>query len=159
MEDNKNHNYDQEDRDYKDAPATTDFEKSKLNNDPNQVYQKNLEQYDGDHPNRYTNSGTNTNSGNLEEKKWEEDANLDSNVDDSSNSPHPIYNSDDDFESDESENNGDLESDLDDKNDFGDEDDESDFNESDIDDDDEDYDNEINNENSDLDDDWANRKN
>ena len=31
MEDNKNRNYDQEDRDYKDAPATTDFEKLSLN--------------------------------------------------------------------------------------------------------------------------------
>ena len=153
MEDNKNRNYDQENRDYNDAPATTDFEKSKLNNDPNQAYQKNPEQFEefsDDYPNRNINNNTNTNSGSIDEDKWKEN-DLNRNIDDRSN----ISNPDDDFEGESLVDDRDLDSDLDE------EDEEDDFDESDIDDEDDekDYDDEINNENSDLDDDWGNRKN
>ena len=167
MEDNKNLNYDQEDRNYTDAPATTDFEKSKLNNDPNQGYQNNPEQFEefsGDHPNRYTDNDTNADSGNIEKQNWEEN-DFDSSIDNSSDIEHPIYNPDDDFEDDKkNEDDEDQDSDFEDESDIEDEDlnDESDFNESDIDDEDDEEDDdedEINNENSDLDDDWLNRKN
>lgn len=134
MEDNKNRNHDQEDRDYKDAPTTTDFEKSRLNNDPN--------------------------SGNTEEEKWEED-DLNRSIDDSLNISNPIDNPDDDFEGNSIIDDIDYKPDLEEESDIDDEDlnDESDFNEPDIEDEEEDEDDEINNENSDLDDDFTNRKN
>lgn len=40
MENNKNRNYAQDDHNYTDAPSTTDFEKSTLNNDTNQNFFK-----------------------------------------------------------------------------------------------------------------------
>jgi hypothetical protein len=138
MEDNKNRNHDQEDRDYKDAPTTTDFEKSRLNNDPN--------------------------LGNTEEEKWEED-DLNRSIDDSLNISNPIDNPDDDFEGnsiiDDIDYNPDLEEESDIDIDDEDLNDESDFNEPDIEDEDEEdeEEDEINNENSDLDDDFTNRKN
>lgn len=160
MEDNKNRNYDQEDRDYKDAPATTDFEKSKLNDDPNQTYQKNPEQFeefDGDQPNHDTNNGIIKNSGNTENQNWKNE-DIDRNINGNSNSPHPISDPDDDFEDDIIQDDGNEESDLDYESDVDDEDlnDENDFDESDA---DNDGDDEINNENSDFGDEWANRKN
>ena len=61
MKNNKNRNYDQDDRDYKDAPLTADFEKSKLNNDLNHTYQENAEQFEefnNNQSNGDTNNGT-----------------------------------------------------------------------------------------------------
>ena len=138
MEDNKNRNYDQEDRDYKDAPATTDFEKSILNDDPN--------------------------SGIIEKENWKED-DLNPSIDDSSTISNPIDNPDDDFEGDSIIYDTERKPSLEDESDIDDEDlnYESDFNEPDIDidedEEDEEDNDEINNENSDLDDDWARRTN
>ena len=132
MEDNKNPNYDQEDRDYKDAPMTTDFEKSKLNNDPNQAYQKNAEQFEefsNDQPNRPANNGTVENSGNIQDDTWNNEGNSDRNIGENSNDPYPISEA-------KYDNNGNRQSEKDRESDIKDEDlnQESDFDESDIDD-------------------------
>jgi hypothetical protein len=147
MEDNKNPSYDQEDRDYKDAPMTTDFEKSQLNNDPNHAYQENAEQFEEfskDQPNGgSTNNGTISNSGNIEKEKWKNEGNLDSNMDGNSDTPYPISDPDDDFKEENIGYDGNSKSETDVESDIDDEDlnEESDFDESDFDDaDDEDLD-------------------
>jgi hypothetical protein len=133
MEDNKNRSDNQQDREYKDAPMTTDFEKSKLNNDPNQAYQENAEQFEEfskDQPNGgSTNNGTISNSGNIEKEKWKNEGNLDSNMDGNSDTPYPISDPDDDFKEENIgyDRNSKMESDV-----------ESDFDESDFDDADDD---------------------
>jgi hypothetical protein len=144
MEDNKNRNYDQEDRDYKDAPMTTDFEKSKLNNDPNQAHQENPEQFEefsSDQPNHPANNGTVANSGNIQDDAWNNEVNSDRDIDGNSNDPYPISEPDDE---------SDIENeDLNEESDF----DESDFDDVDDEDDDEEYvedEEEMDKENSEL---------
>lgn len=168
MEDNRNRNYDQQDRDYTDAPSTTDFEKSKLNNDPNQAYQENagqFEEFSNDDPNRSSNNGRVSNSRNIDEENWNPGNNSERDIDDGLNSIRTG-----DFQND---NNGvrdtDLESDFDDDLEDDEVDDERDFDEFDdeFDDDDdddfleEDQDDEAEesaNEKSNVDDDWLNRE-
>lgn len=133
MEDNKNRNYDQEDRDYKDAPATTDFEKSILNNDPN--------------------------SGNTEEENLNRSIDDSSTISNPIDNPDDDFEGDSIIYDTERKPSLEDESDIDDEDlNY-----ESDFNEPDIDidgdEEDEEDNDEINNENSDLDDDWAHRKN
>jgi hypothetical protein len=122
MEDNKNRNYDQEDRDYKDAPMTTDFEKSKLNNDPNQAHQENPEQFEefsSDQPNIPTNNGTVANSGNIQDDTWNNEVDPDRDIDGNSNDPYPVSEPDDESDDDES----DIEDeDLNEESDFEDDD-------------------------------------
>jgi hypothetical protein len=122
MEDNKNRNYDQEDRDYKDAPMTTDFEKSELNNDPNQAHQENPEQFEefsSDQPNIPTNNGTVANSGNIQDDTWNNEADPDRDIDGNSNDPYPVSEPDDESDDDES----DIEDeDLNEESDFEDDD-------------------------------------
>lgn len=106
MEDNKNRNYDQEDRDYKDAPMTTDFEKSKLNNDPNQAHQENPEQFEefsSDQPNIPTNNGTVANSGNIQDDTWNNKVDSDRDNDENYNDAYPVSEPDDESDDDESD--------------------------------------------------------
>jgi hypothetical protein len=125
MEDNKNRNYDQEDRDYKDTPMTTDFEKSELNNDPNQAHQENPEQFEefsSDQPNIPTNNGTVANSGNIQDDTWNNEVDSDLDIDGNYNDPYPVSEPDD-------ESNGNPKPETDDESDIEDEDlnEESDF--------------------------------
>jgi hypothetical protein len=119
MEDNTNRNYDQEDRDYKDAPMTTDFEKSELNNDPNQAHQENPEQFEEfskDQPNIPTNNGTVANSGNIQDDTWNNEVDPDRDIDGNSNDPYPISEPDDesDIEDEDLNEESDFEDDIDD---------------------------------------------
>ena len=144
MEDNKNRNYDQDDRDYKDAPMTTDFEKSELNNDPNQAHQENPEQFEefsSDQPNIPTNNGTVANSGNIQDDTWNNEVNPDRDMDGNSNDPYPVSEPDDESDDDES----DIEDeDLNEESDFEDDDlDDVENENEDVDDEDEDEDEDV----------------
>ncbi len=124
MEDNKNRNYDQDDRDYKDAPMTTDFEKSELNNDPNQAHQENPEQFEefsSDQPNIPTNNGTVANSGYVLDDTWNNEVDPDRDIDGNSNDPYPVSEPDD--ESDTDDESDIEEEDLNEESDFEDDDD------------------------------------
>lgn len=159
MEDNRDSNYDQEDRNYTDAPSTTDFEKSKLNDDPNQAYVQNAEQFEefsSDHPNRpdYT-EGSKSNG--ADEQNWSPQDNSERGIDDGLNTPNTLYNPDEDFESDNDRaRNPDIEAGF--EEDLEDDDDDEVDDERDFDEFEEDEDDDEDNEKSNVDDDWINRE-
>lgn len=164
MENNNNRNYNQDDRNYTNERGTTDF-------DPNQEY-RNPEQYEefNDDQNPNSNYDSSIHPDGIEDVNWENENDQNPNT---SETPDPVYDPEDDFEK-----GGITEEDLEDEDlddedeiDVDDEDlnEESDFdstfNEPDVDiedDDDEDdlddEDDEIDSENLNQDDDWLNRK-
>ena len=99
MENNKNRNYAQEDRNYTDAQNTADFEKSKLNDDPNQ--ERDIDSY--------------LNSDNDEDGDWRTGENEKNNADQNNpNRSQPAYDPDENFEEVSDMDDADLESDSDD---------------------------------------------
>ena len=95
MENNANGNYNQDDRNYKDKPRITEFEKSKLNQDPNQ-FAENDGQLNEERFNSFEqrDSESATSSSNFQESA---SGNGSRNSDNDQNS-NPNFNSDDTIE-------------------------------------------------------------
>ena len=76
MENKTDRNYNQDESNYKDAPTTTDFEKSKLENDPEQNHStdEQFEEFSNDQPNRFDND-QNINSPESDDENWKANQN------------------------------------------------------------------------------------